>query len=80
MVEPYAQHQETYLRLIRQQGWVYGLAELLDVPTVTPFQATTQTGPQVAQAVVDYLDNIHRFRQDPFAFLAEAERLWRDSG
>lgn len=196
MTTPYAQYQETYLRLIRQQGWVYGLAELLDVPTVAPFQATTQTGPEVAQAVVDYLDelsllqdelpedaalfrhfrsryetwahglywcyelpalprtnndlevdignlkeqyrritgrrclkdylmrygpylafddanddpdellrwfqhvdqrafsderaklhairqhlrNIHRFRQDPFAFLAEAERLWRDSG
>jgi len=26
------------------------------------------------------LRNIHRFRQDPLAFLAETERLWQDSG
>jgi len=58
MTTPYMQHEETYRRLTRQQGWFYGLAELFDVPVLTSSQATTQTGPEVAQAVLDYLEEL----------------------
>lgn len=58
MTTPYTQQEETYLRLTRQQGWFYGLAELFDVPVLTSSQATTQTGPEVAQDVLDYLDEL----------------------
>jgi hypothetical protein len=58
MTTPYAQHEQTYLRLLRQQGWFYGLAELFDVPLLASAQATSQTGPEVAQDVLDYLDEL----------------------
>jgi len=58
------QHEETYLRLTRQQGWFYGLAELFDVPVLASSQATTQTGPEVAQAVQDYLDELALLQEE----------------
>jgi hypothetical protein len=58
MTHSYIDHLPTYQRLTRQQGWFYGLADLLDVPTVAPFHGSTQTGAEVAQAVADYLDEL----------------------
>lgn len=64
MTTPYAQQEQTYLRLTRQQGWFYGLAELFDVPVLASSQVTTQTGPEVAQNVLDYLDELALLQDD----------------
>lgn len=64
MTSPYTQHEQTYLRLVRQQGWFYGLAELFAVPVLASSQATTQTGPEVAQDVFDYLDELFLLQDD----------------
>lgn len=72
MTQSYSDHQHTYLRLTRQQGWFMGLADLLDVAEVAPFHGSTQTGAEVAQAVDDYLDDLsllqHEWPEDAALF------------
>jgi hypothetical protein len=66
--QSYQPHQATYEEIKWQQDWFLGLAELLDVSEGPTYGWPTQTGPEVAQAVADYLDDLDLLRDEfPFA-------------
>ncbi len=66
--QSYQLHQATYEQLKWQQDWFLGLAALLDVPEGPTYGWSTQTGPEVAQAVADYFDDLDLLRDEfPFA-------------
>lgn len=64
MAETHRQQQARYERVLEQQAWFLGLAELLDVPLTQSAGWATLAGCEVAQEVQDYLDSLHLLKAD----------------
>lgn len=64
LTRTYQEHQAAYEQVQRQQDWFFGLAELLDVPLTQEQQWPRQTGPEVAQAIADYLEALDALRDE----------------
>lgn len=56
MADSYQHNQELYERILEQQAWFLGLAEILGVPLTETFEWSTFAGVEVAQEAYDYLE------------------------
>lgn len=64
MAESYQHQQKRYERILEQQAWFLGLAEILAVPLTETFAWSTLAGVEVAQEAHDYLDLLHGLKDE----------------
>ena len=64
MAETHQSQQALYERVLEQQAWFLGLAELLHVPVTETAGWSTLAGVEVAQDVHDYLDSLALLQDD----------------